>query len=179
MTTERCDFTAVHDTAVDRRGIKLCHLERKKNFTAFCSLPFHPEVFLDQMMLRVVCSTGISQLRRLQSTASVNASQAVKSTVREAVPPQAAPPTVFQRVKGILWTTEGIVVASVGAGAYAAYFISGWEPSGRQMPDSAHYEYKVDEAKASEKEITKDSKDHADLSSFKEKTDAVFKDFKP
>ena len=183
MTTEGCDFTAVYDTAVDRRWIKLCHLERKKTSSAFCSLSFHPEVFLDtKMMLRVVCSasrTGISQLRRLQSTASVNASQAVKSTVREAVPPQAAPPTVFQRVKGILWTTEGIVVASVGAGAYAAYFISGWEPSGRQMPDSAHYEYKVDEAKASEKEITKDSKDHADLSSFKEKTDAVFKDFKP
>ena len=123
-------------------------------------------------------TTGLAQLRRLQSTASVNASEAVKSTVREAVPPQAAPPSVFQRVKGILWSTEAIVAASVDAGMYAAYFISGWQPSGRQPPSSAHYEYLFEEAKASEKVISKASLATEDVSSFKEKTDAIFKDFK-
>lgn len=118
---------------------------------------------------------GIAQLRRLQSTASVNASEAVKSSVREATP---APPSVFQRVKGILWSTEAIVAASVGAGMYAAYFISGWQPSGRQPPSSAHYEYLFEEARASEKVISKASLATEDVSSFKEKTDAVFKDFK-
>ena len=132
------------------------------------------------------------QLRRLQSTARMNASEAIKSTVREAVPPQAAPPSAFQRVKGIVWSTEGIVVASVCAGMYFAYFVSGWSPSGRQMPNSAHYEYKlagqwepsdgaptptVSSSSTEEKKITR--KDTADLGSFKAKTDAVFKDFKP
>merc|ERR1711892_222602 len=106
-------------------------------------------------------TVGTSHLRRLQSTTSS---------------PQAAPPSAFQRVKGIVWSTEGIVVASVFAGMYFAYFVSGWQPSGRQMPNSAHYEYKVEEATVSEEKIRKDSED---VSSFKAKTDAVFKDFKP
>ena len=124
-------------------------------------------------------TVGTGHLRRLQSTASVNASEAIKSTVRlqsTTSSPQAAPPSAFQRVKGIVWSTEGIVVASVFAGMYFAYFVSGWQPSGRQMPNSAHYEYKVEEATVSEEKIRKDSED---VSSFKAKTDAVFKDFKP
>jgi hypothetical protein len=108
-----------------------------------------------------------SPLRRLPSTVRH------QSTISTA---EAASPSLSQRVKGTVWSTEGIVVASVGFGMYFAYFVSRWQPLGRQMPTSAHYEYKFAEAMQGEGKVIKTSED---ISNFKAKTDAVFKNFKP
>ena len=108
-----------------------------------------------------------SALRRLPSTVRH------QSTISTA---EASSPSLFQRVFKTVWSTEGIVVASAGFGVYFAYFVSRWEPLGRQMPTTARYEYKYEEAKESEASITKTSED---ISNFKAKTDEIFVNFKP
>ena len=110
---------------------------------------------------------SLSPLRRLPSTVRH------QSTISTA---DASSPSLFQRVFKTVWSTEGIVVASAGFGVYFAYFVSRWEPLGRQMPTTARYEYKYEEAKESESNVTKASED---VSNFKAKTDEIFVNFKP
>eukprot|EP00320_Phaeocystis_rex_P002797 CAMPEP_0119057792 /NCGR_PEP_ID=MMETSP1178-20130426/2181_1 /TAXON_ID=33656 /ORGANISM="unid sp, Strain CCMP2000" /LENGTH=113 /DNA_ID=CAMNT_0007038653 /DNA_START=138 /DNA_END=479 /DNA_ORIENTATION=+ len=111
----------------------------------------------------------------------MSASQATKSTVKQAFTTSEAAHkerTIFQSVKGVLWTTEAIVVASVGFGMYAAYFISRWEPSGRQQPTSANYEEKYEQAAKEHRDRKEIKRTESMLSSYKEKTDKIFKEFK-
>ena len=157
------------------------------------------------MRLRLLrqCAHGPAH-QRLQSTMSVSASEAIRAAASEAAPAAQSthfepamvktlvgegsilgkpnitiPKGPFERnfpmAKSVLWTTEATVVACVGIGAYAAYFISGWkatDPMPAGVPDN--YVEKQAEATTSTS-ITSKRASAEDVSAFKAKTDSLFK----